>query len=120
MGKVEVVIQFCRDPDLARLNPAMFPVPCLGEISRIGIALKIQGDRLEQTRLVSLCREVIVCAPLLRQVAGQVTLGEQCVCGDGSAFNLNGIQHGCRNLYLIGLLFSITTFDRECADFFWV
>ena len=120
MGKVEVVIQFCRDPDISRLNPAMFPVTRLGKISRTGMALKMEGDRLKQCGLVSFCREVIVCAPVLHQIAGQVTLGEQCVCGDGSAFNLSGIQHGCSNLYLIGLLFFITAFYRECTDFFWV
>ncbi len=48
MGKVEVVIQFCRDPDLSRFNPAMFPVTRLGEISHTGSAVKIEGDSLKQ------------------------------------------------------------------------
>ena len=98
----------------------MFPVTRLDEISLIGIVLKIEGDCLKQTRLVYFCREVIVCASVLHQVAGQVTLGEQCVCGDGSALNLIGIQHWCRNLDLIGLLFFITAFQRKCTDLFCV
>ncbi|MCU7910530.1 MAG: hypothetical protein KZQ71_19535 [Candidatus Thiodiazotropha sp. (ex Lucinoma aequizonata)] len=40
MGKVEVVIQFYRDSDLPRLNPAILPITYLGEISHVWVTLK--------------------------------------------------------------------------------
>ncbi|MCU7913057.1 MAG: hypothetical protein KZQ63_14245 [Candidatus Thiodiazotropha sp. (ex Lucinoma aequizonata)] len=52
MGKVEVVIQFYRDLDLPRLNPAMLPITYLGEISHVWVVLKKEGDSLEQCGLV--------------------------------------------------------------------
>lgn len=57
---------------------------------------------------------------LFYQVSRELTLGEQGIGGDGSAFDRNGIEHRRGHLDLVGLFFFVTAGYRQGADFFWV
>ncbi len=119
MGKVEMLIQCCRDPDLSRLNPSMIAVADLGEVRRFGRVLEIEREIFEEVGLIPFYRKVVVCFSIFHQVSRELTLREQCIRRDGSAFNLKGIEQGRRRLDLIGLFFFITAFYGQCPHFFW-
>ncbi len=61
-----------------------------------------------------------MCASLFDKVLSQFALREQSVCCDGSALDLNGVQHWGSRFDFIGLLCFVTAFDRQGAYFFCV
>ncbi len=118
MGKIEMLIQCCRGPDLPRLNPSMVAVARVDEVGRFGRVLEIEGQIFKQIGLVPFHREMIVRPSILHQITSELTLREQCIRRNGSAFYLNGIEQGCRRFYLIGPFFLVTAFYWKRADFF--
>ena len=110
--KVEIVIPACRNPELACLNPTMFPVTCIGIVWKCGCVLKIEYEAFKQCWRILYYREVVVCTAFLHQVLRRATLCKQYICRDGSACNRNGIQHWRRNLNFI------TPCYRQCSNIF--
>ena len=120
MGEVEIVIQFCGNPDLSGFNPTMLPISRMDEVSFRGKILEVVGDLFEEFLLVAFGGEVVVCAAIFHQVSSQFALSEQGVGGNGSSLDLNGVQQGRGYLDLISLLLLIATFDGKRTYFFWV
>ncbi len=58
--------------------------------------------------------------PILNQITGQLTLGQQGVGSDGFSLDVDGIEQGDDGFDFVGLFFLIAAFYRQCAHFFWV
>ena len=54
------------------------------------------------------------------QIDRQLALRQQGIGADRLAGNRNGIEHGGKHSYFIGLLGRFLTFYGERPDFFWV
>ncbi len=83
VGKLQVVIEGTSDPDIARLDTTMIRTV---EGAVIGFTLemvKIEGGLFKQIFLIRLDREVVMGVPILNQITGQFTLGQQGVGSDG-------------------------------------
>lgn len=81
--------------------------------------LEIVSDLFEQSGLIALGGEMVIC-PTLDQVTGKFALREQGISGDGSPGDFDGIEQRRGRFYLVGAFFLIAALGTKGADFFWV
>ena len=78
-----------------------------------------QRDFLLQPGLVPFDGEMVM-RLTFDQIARQLALRQQGIGADGLAGNVEGIEHGGKHAYFIGLLGLVLAFYGQSADFFWV
>jgi len=103
MREVQVVIEPCGDPDFAYLDASMIGWIVLGVIWFLSI-FEIELEVFEKGGLVGFHREAVMRFSFFDQIAGEVALSQECICGNGFASDLDGVKQGCRRLDLVRAL----------------
>ena len=119
VGEVQVGVEGLRGPNLSGLDP---PVAEGGGFDEIrGLApLKVADDVLKQRGLVAFHGEVVVGLPVVNQICGERTLGQEGIGGDRFTVDLDGIKQRSGHGDLVGLLALVGARYRQGPDFFGV
>jgi len=89
--KVEIVVEFVCDPYFASFDPAVIRGIALDKI-RILPIFEIERDVFKKTGLVVLDGEVVMSVTIPNQIIGNFSLGQQSICGNFLALNIDGIK----------------------------
>jgi hypothetical protein len=119
VGKVDVVVEFGGDPDLADLDPAMIGGVTGDEIWLLPV-LKIEHDVGKEPRVVAFDGEMIVRLAFVDEVVGELALGQKGIAADVLALDVEGIEQGGGHLDFVGAFDFIGTGYGQGTDFFWV
>ena len=119
MGKIQIVIEFGGGPDFSDFDPAVIRGITSNEI-RLPAILEIQFDIFKDAGLIAFDGEVVMSLALPAYIIGELSLGEQGICGDVFVFDIDGIQQRDSHPNFIGALEFLTAFYGQGADFFWV
>ncbi len=120
MGKIKILVEFCGYPDISGFLTAMSGF-IFNDMVRLPVYIFKEGfDFFEKQFLVILGCEMVVRFSLLNKVTSQYTLGEQRICSDGFFLDIYAIEQRDGDFDFVCLFFFVTSFDRQCANFFWV
>ena len=89
--KVEVVVEFVRDPYFASFDPAVIRGIALDKI-RILPIFEIERDVFKKTGLIVFDGEVVMSVTIPNQIIGNFSLGQQSICGNFLALNIDGVK----------------------------
>jgi len=117
--EVEIVVEFGCGPYFSDFNPAVIRGIILDEIGIVSI-FKIKCDILKKSGLVVLDGKVVMSMAIPNQIVSDIALGEQGICGNFFALNIDSIKEGDGGLDFVGTFMFLTALYREGADFFWV
>ena len=91
MREVEVIVEFGCGPYFADFNPTVIRGIELDEI-RIFPVFKVQCDVLKKCGLVVFDSEVVMSVTFSNQIVGDVSLGQEGICGNFFTLNIDGIK----------------------------
>lgn len=118
VGKVQIAIEFGRDPDLSDFDSPMLAIAVINVI-RLHPVFEVKRDVLENAGLILLHGQMVM--PMFRDdVFPDLLLGQQGVRGDVLSFDIDGFQKRNRRFDFVGLFDFIAVFYRQGAHFFWV
>ena len=103
MREIQIVVEFGCYPYFANFYPSVIRGITLNEIRVLGV-FKIKCDIFKKCGLVVFDGEVVIRMALANQVVSKVTLGQECICGNDLAFNIDGIKQWNGSLYFVGPL----------------
>jgi hypothetical protein len=118
MREVEIVVELGCCPYFSDLYAAMIRGIALNKM-RIFCILEMKCDILEETGLVVFDGEVIMGVTILNQIACDLALGQEGVCGNGFAFDIDSVKEWDSSLDFVGAFEFIGALYGERADFFW-
>jgi hypothetical protein len=119
MGEVEIVVELGCGPYFADFDPAVIGRVALNEIGIFQV-FKMEGDIFEKSGLVVLDGEVIMGVTILNQIVCDLALGQEGICGNIFAFDIDGLKQWDGGLDFVGAFEFLAAFYREGANFFWV
>ena len=110
--EVEIAIEFGCGPYFADFNAAVIWRIVLDKIGILAI-FKIERDILEKSRLVVLDGEVVMSVTFPDQIVGDTALGQEGICGNFFALDIDGIKEGDGGLDFVGTFEFFTALYRE-------
>lgn len=87
---------------------------------RFPAILEIQANVLKELGLVAFDGEVVMCLPVLDQIAGETPLSQQRIGGDILALDIDGLEQRSSRLDLVGAFGLLIARYGQGTDFFWV
>jgi len=89
--EVEIVVKFGCDPYFAGFDPTVIRGVVLDKIGILPV-FKIKRDVFKKSGLVVLDGEVVMRVTFPNQVIGDLALGQEGICGNFFALNIDGIK----------------------------
>lgn len=119
MGEIEVVVKFGCSPYFSDFDPTVVRRVVLDKIGVFSV-FKIQGYVLKKSGLVVLDGEVVMSVTFPDQIASNVSLCEQGICGNVFVLDIDGIKEGDGGFDFVGALEFFASLYRQGTYFFWV
>lgn len=118
MREIEIVVELGGCPYFSDLDPAVIRGIALNKI-RIFCILEMECDIFKEAGLVVFDGEVIMGVTILNQIVCDLALGQEGICGNVFAFDIDGVKEWDSGLDFVGAFEFIAAFYGQRADFFW-